>query len=149
MISIHNAVLLSCHFRKIATVSHFRLVWSPFPLFSSPGAWHCWTLGLVIIYSWLWYPARYYIQNCLKTLSFYLWLLKWNIYLENTTCSINAFHRGPHQKVISFVFYRQWHSEEHKDTQMLSVNGWSQGRHSVWWETILTIMLQCHKNGQN
>ena len=25
-ISIHNATLLSCHFRKIATVSHFRLV---------------------------------------------------------------------------------------------------------------------------
>ena len=24
---------------------------------SSPGAWHSWTLGLVIIYSWLWYPA--------------------------------------------------------------------------------------------
>ena len=24
-ISIHNATLLSCHFRKIATVSHFRL----------------------------------------------------------------------------------------------------------------------------
>ena len=26
-ISIHNATLLSCHFQKIATVSHFRLVW--------------------------------------------------------------------------------------------------------------------------
>ena len=26
-ISFHNATLLSCHFRKIATVSHFRLVW--------------------------------------------------------------------------------------------------------------------------
>ena len=26
-ISIHNATQLSCHFRKIATVSHFRLVW--------------------------------------------------------------------------------------------------------------------------
>ena len=25
-ISIHNATLLACHFRKIATVSHFRLV---------------------------------------------------------------------------------------------------------------------------
>ena len=25
-ILIHNATLLSCHFRKIATVSHFRLV---------------------------------------------------------------------------------------------------------------------------
>ena len=29
-ILIHNATLLSCHFQKIATVSHFRLVWEIF-----------------------------------------------------------------------------------------------------------------------
>ena len=39
-ISIHNAILLSCNFRKIATVSHFRLVltkfWNWLTIFFSP-----------------------------------------------------------------------------------------------------------------
>ena len=36
------------------------------------------------------------------------------LHFPDTTCSRNAFRRGSHQKVISYVFYGQSNSEKHK-----------------------------------
>jgi len=38
-----------------------------------------------------------------------------NLKFSNTTCSRDAFQRGPHQKVVSFVFYGKSNSEQHKN----------------------------------
>ena len=46
-ISIHNATQLSCHFRKIATVSHFRLVLIPIIFFLQSKASSYYNLNLV------------------------------------------------------------------------------------------------------
>ena len=85
---------------------------------SSPGAWHSWTLGLVIIYSWLWYPARYYIQNCLKTLSFYLWLLKWKSLFGKHNLQYKCFSQRASSKSYFFCFLQTmafWRTQRHTD----------------------------------
>ena len=99
-------------------MSESNLFWSPFPLFSSPGAWHSWTLRLVIIYSWLWYPARYHIQNCLKTLSFYLWLLKWKSLFGKHNLQYKCFSQRASSKSYFFCFLQTmafWRTQRHTD----------------------------------